>query len=117
RSWPAATRHVDEQPGADFNRRFTVEPAQPGSALARVAGLDLALLVSAQHERIVCNDNTVTFGKLSLQLPRLPSRLHLARCPVLVHELLDDSLGVSFSGKLIARFDRQGVGLPALTKP
>ncbi len=37
-------------------------------------------------------------------------------CPVLVHELLDDSLGVSFSGKLIARFDRQGTALSALTR-
>ena len=115
RSYADANRYLDEQFVADFNRRFTVEPAQPGSAFTRVAGLDLALLVSTQHERIVCNDNTVTFGKLSLQLPRLPSRLHLARCPVLVHELLDDTLGVSFSGKLIARFDRLGAGLPALS--
>jgi len=37
-------------------------------------------------------------------------------CPVLVHELLDDSLGVSFSGKLIARSDRRGTALPALTR-
>ena len=69
-----------------------------------------------RRERIVADDSAVSFGKLSLQLPRLPSRLHLARCPVLVHELLDDTLGVSFSGKLIARFDRQGAGLPALTR-
>jgi hypothetical protein len=105
RSYAEANRYLDEQFVADFNRRFTVAPAQPGSAFTRVAGLEVAPLVSIQHERIVANDNTVTFGKLSLQLPRLPSRLHLARCPVLVHELLDDSLGVSFSGKLIARFD------------
>jgi hypothetical protein len=116
RSYADANRYLEEQFVADFNRRFTVVPAQAGHAFTRVAGLDLALLVSVQHERIVANDNTVTFGKLTLQLPRLPSRLHLARCPVLVHELLDDSLGVSFSGKLIARFDRQGTALPALTR-
>jgi hypothetical protein len=81
--------YLDEEFVADFNRRFTVEPAQPGSASTRVAGLDLALRVSVQHERIVSN---------------------------LVHELLDDTLGVSFSGKLIARFDRQGTGLPALPR-
>ena len=65
--------------------------------------------------RVVANDNTVVFGKLTLQLPRLRGRLHLARCPVLVHELLDDSLDVSFGGKLIARFNRQGAALPTLS--
>src|SRR5205807_9849989 len=35
----------------------------------------------------------------------------------LVHELLDDSLGVSFRGKLIARFDRQGPGFPPSPEP
>ena len=64
----------------------------------------------------MADDSAVSFGKLSLQRPRFPSRLHLARRPVLVHELLDDSLGVSFSGKLIARFDRQGTALPAFTR-
>jgi hypothetical protein len=76
RSYAEANRYLDEQFVADFNRRFTVAPAQPGSAFTRVAGLEVAPLVSIQHERIVANDNTVTFGKLSLQLPRL----HLARC-------------------------------------
>ena len=60
-------------------------------------------------------DDTVVFGKLTLQLPGLRDRLHFARCSVLVHELLDDSLGVSFSGKLIARFNRQGAALPTLS--
>jgi len=115
RSYPEANRYLDNTFVPDFNRRFTVQPAQPGGAFTRLAGIDVTLLVSAQHERVVANDNTVVFGKLTLQLPRLRDRLHLARCPVLVHELLDDSLGVSFGGTLIARFNRQGAALPTLS--
>jgi Helix-turn-helix domain len=115
RSYPEANRYLDDTFVPDFNRRFTVQPPQPGNAFTRLAGIDVTLLVSVQHDRVVANDNTVVFGKLTLQLPRLRDRLHLARCPVLVHELLDDSLGVSFSGKLIARFNRQGAALPTLS--
>ncbi len=115
RSYPEANRYLDDSFVPDFNRRFTVQPPQPGNAFTRLAGIDVTLLVSVQHDRVVANDNTIVFGKLTLQLPRLRDRLHLARCPVLVHELLDDSLGVSFSGKLIARFNRQGAALPTLS--
>jgi hypothetical protein len=30
------------------------------------------------------------------------------RCPVLVHEFTDDSLGISYQGRLLARYDRTG---------
>src|SRR5262249_13848054 len=99
----------------DFNRRFTVQPAQPGSAFTRLAAVDIALLVSLQHERVVANDNTVAFGKLSLQLPRLRDRLHLPRCPVLVHELLHASPGISVGGRQLAPFTRPGSALPTLS--
>jgi hypothetical protein len=56
----------------------------------------------------VRNDGAVTFGSRLLQLPRTDGRLHYARCPVLVHELLDGSLGVSYQGRLLARFTDGG---------
>jgi hypothetical protein len=92
----------------DFNRRFTVRPAQPGSAFVKVVGVDLRLVLSAQHERVVRNDSTVVFGALHLQLPRRRERPHYVRCPVLVHEFPDDTLGISYQGRLLARYDRQG---------
>jgi len=92
----------------DFNRRFTVRPAEPGSAFTPMAGIDLELLLSEQHERVVRNDNVVVFTNLLLQLPASTNRLHYARCPVLVHEFINGSLGVSYQGRLLARFDRHG---------
>jgi hypothetical protein len=116
-SYPDANRYLDEVFVLDFNRRFTVTPFEPESAFTPLAGVDLDLLLTAQHDRVVRNDSTVVFGKLELQLPRTRDRAHFARCPVLVHELLDGNLGVSFQGKLIARFDRTGSLLTMTKKP
>src|SRR5437899_3131840 len=91
-----------------FNRRFTVRPAQPGSAFVPVAGIDLRLVLSARHDRVVANDSTVRFGPLTLQLPPTRERLHYVRCPVVVHEFPDDTVGLSYQGRLLARYDRTG---------
>jgi transposase len=95
-----------------FNQRFAVRPAQPESAFVPLVGLDLRLLLSSQHERRVRADNTVQFERLNLQLLATKQRAHYARCPVLVHELIDDTLAVSYQGTMIARFDRQANALP-----
>jgi transposase len=97
----------------DFNRRFTVRPAQPESAFVSVRSLDLRLVLSAHHERIVRNDSTVSFGPVPLQLPPLRGRPHYVRCPVLVHEFPDDTLGISYQGRLLARYTRAGLLLDA----
>ena len=107
-SYELANRYLEQTFIADFNRRFAVRPRERGSAFSALSGVDLELLVSAQHERIVQKDNTVVFGRLLLQLSPSPERMHYVRCPVLVHELVDDTLAASFHGKLIGRFDRQG---------
>jgi len=96
----------------DFNRRFTVIPAERGSAFVKVARTDLELVLSAQHERVVRADSIVIFEKLLLQLPPSTHRQRFVRCPVVVHEFLNDTLGVSYQGRLIARFNRAGDLLP-----
>jgi len=91
-----------------YNRRHAVTPAQPESAFTPMVGIDVDLLLSVQHERVVRGDNTVMFERLELQLPSTPERFHFARCRVMVHEFLDDTVGVSFQGRLLARFNRDG---------
>lgn len=92
----------------DFNRRFTVKPQQPESAFVRLVGVDLRLLLSRQHERTVRNDSTITLDRVILQLPPTRSRAHYVRCVVLVHEFPDDTLGISYQGRLLARYTRTG---------
>jgi len=106
--YAAANGYLAQHFVPDFNRRFTVTPAEVGSAFAPLVGVDLELLLSAQHERVVRNDSTVPFEALTLQLPQLPERPHYVRCPVLVHEFPSGTLGISYQGRLLARYDRDG---------
>jgi hypothetical protein len=116
-TYAEANRYLEETFVPDFNRRFTVAPAQPLSAFTPVPkGMDLSLLLSIQHDRIVRNDNTVIFRNLILQLRSTPSRLHFVRCPVTVHQFSDRTLGVSYQGQLLARYDSHGGPLPTQPK-
>ena len=56
----------------DFNRRFSVRPAQQESAFVKLAGIELELVLASKYARVVRNDNTVAFQGMVLQLPRLP---------------------------------------------
>jgi transposase len=111
--YPTANTYLTAVFVPDFNRRFTVRPAQPEPAFVTVVGIDLRLVLSAQHDRIVRNDSTVQFGSRTLQLPPTRGRPHYVRCPVVVHEFPDDTLGISFQHRLLARYDRRGVLLEA----
>lgn len=112
--YAAAQEYLQRVFVPDFNRRFTVKPQQAESAFLPMAGIDLELLLSVQHERVVRNDNVVVFSNRLLQLPSDKARLHYARCPVKVHELINGSLAVSYQGRLLARFDSGGAELPLL---
>jgi len=96
----------------DFNRRFSVKAAEKETAFLPVVGVDLEIVLSVQHERVVRADNTVSFERVLLQLPKGPGGAHYARCPVLVHEVLGGDLVVSRLGQRLARFNRQGDLLP-----
>jgi len=115
-TYERANAYLQHRFVADFNRRFTVAPAQAGSAFVPVVGVDLELLLSAQHRRTVNNDSTVAFHTLSLQLPRTAERAHYVRCEATVHEFPEGPLGISYQGRLLARYGRDGellsVGAP-----
>ncbi len=107
--YAAANRFLNEVFWPDFNRRFTVEPASPENAFVPLVGLDPDLLLSVHHERVVRADNTVSFRHLALQIPPTGQRYHYVRCPVIVHEFLDDTLGISYQGCLLSRYTATGL--------
>jgi winged helix-turn helix protein len=107
-TYAAANEYLDATFVPDFNRRFTVKPRELERAFTSLAGTDLELVLTIQHERVVRNDHTVTAGPLTLQLPPSRERVSFARCPVTVHEFLDGTLGVSFQGKVLAHYDQTG---------
>jgi hypothetical protein len=77
----AANAYLQKRFIPDFNRRFTVKPESNDSAFLPLAGIDLDLLLSAHHDRVVQKDSTVVFEKLHLQLPPGGERSHYIRCP------------------------------------
>jgi hypothetical protein len=111
KTYEEANAYLEKTFIPDFNRQFTVTPAQRERAFLSLVGVDLELLAAVQHARVVQKDNTVAFERLSLQLPTTKDRVQFVRCPVTVHELTDGNLAVSYQGQLLARFDRQGGAL------
>jgi transposase len=91
--YEGANHYLEQRFIADFNRRFTVKPAQPESAFVKLAGVELVLVLSGRHERVVRNDNTVTFKGVVLQLPTTRYRVHFVRCPVIVHQFANGTPG------------------------
>ena len=84
--YATANHYLEQHFIPDFNRRFTIKPAQPESAFVKLTGIELELVLSSKHQRVVRNDNTVTCQNLILQLPSTRHRMHFVRCPVIVHQ-------------------------------
>jgi hypothetical protein len=108
RTYQGANVFLEKEFIRSFNRRFTVRPRVPEAAFVPMAGIDLDLLLSIQHERTVKNDNTVQFLGTILQLPSTRARHHYARCPVLVHEMTKGTLAVTYQGSLVAEYTTDG---------
>jgi transposase len=106
--YTAANQYLQKTFVPKFNKLFTVKPAQPESAFVPLAGIDLKLLLSVQDQRIVRNDNTITYNNTILQIPATDQRIHYVRCPVKVHEFPNGNLGVAYQGKLLAEYSSDG---------
>ena len=112
----AANQFLRQHYIAEFNQRFQVKPAQPGTAFTRAGHRDLERVFSLQFERMVNRDNTVMWQNLSLQIERVNWRATLAGCNVIVHQHLDGSLSISYGPHSLGRYTAAGeriVNLPA----
>src|SRR5262245_33644814 len=92
----------------EHNRRFTVKPQQQGTAFVPYFGSELDKIWSHQQERIVDNDNTVSYDNLTLQVAQQKFRFSLARCRVLVCRHLDQSITLHYGPHLLGRYDVNG---------
>jgi transposase len=113
RTLEAANRFLRERYMAEFNRRFTVKPAQAGTAFLPCRRRDLDLVFSLQYERAVNRDNTVSFQNLRLQLERVGWRATLAGCQVTVHQHLDGALSITHGPHRLGRYTSEGTVLSA----
>jgi hypothetical protein len=89
---------------AEFNSKFTVAAAQKGSAFVRARRKNLDWIFSAQHERTVHNDNTITLENRVFQLHKARWRDTLAGQTVVVHEHLDGRMSIRYGPHVIAQY-------------
>ena len=101
------------------NARFATGAEQEGSAFVAVPGLDLAEVLCAQEERVVGNDNCVSFLNRKLQILESPLRPHFVRATVKVHQYPDGGLAVFHGRRCLGRYDSKGVpvGEPRAQSP
>ena len=100
----AANRFIREVYLPAHNRRFARPPALPESAFIAADKGILREILCVQEERIVARDNTVSFGRLQLQLPPSPLRAHYVKAKVRVHQYPDGTLAVFHGPRPIARY-------------
>lgn len=91
-----------------YNRRFRVEPAQPGTAyLPWPKEYKTDDFFCFKHMRTVTNDNTLPFDGQRLQLPPGPGNQSYAHKRVEVRQHLDGRLEVRYHAQRLAIFTPQ----------
>lgn len=107
-----ANAYLPEWIAKEHNRKFTVKARELGTAFVPYFGTDLDKIWSNQHDRVVNNDNTVSFQNLRLQIPQQTFRFSLAKCRVLVCKHLDTTISLNYGPHLLGRYDRDGTLQP-----
>lgn len=108
----AANRYIAAVFLPEMNRKFSQDPAEPGSAFVPAAGADLRRIFAIRHDgRTVANDNTVRVNNLSLQIEKSRFRDHFAKCRVDVLEHLDSTYAIIWKKRVVGRYDSQGQAL------
>jgi hypothetical protein len=104
----AANRFLRDRFVPDYNARFAVAAAEPGTAFVPYAGRPIEDVLCVQEDRVVGADNCVSFNRRSLQIPPQPHRNHYVRATVRVHQYPDGRLAIFDGPRCLARFDPKG---------
>jgi len=101
---------------AQFNHRFTVPAAQPGTAFISCRHRNLEMVFTQRFERTVDKDNTIGFHNLILQIEPAQWRSTLAGCKAIIHQHLDATLTLTIRGHRVGHYSAEGNLLTRLTK-
>ena len=105
----AANRWIREVYLREHNARFARPAELPDSAFVPVKDQELlADILCLEEERVVARDNTVSWGRLKLQLPESRIRPHYVKARVRVHEYPDGALAVFHGPRRLARYTADG---------
>ena len=96
------------------NRRFTKKPANPKSAWRPVPdNVDLMQLLCVKEQRVVANDNTISYNRVTFQIPKSKFRPTFAKAKVEVRSLINDEIHIYYKNQRIAKFSPETIQLKA----
>jgi transposase len=96
------------------NARFARPAALPETAFVTADATMLAETLCIHEERVVGRDNTVSYGRLKLQLPESPLRHHFVKARVRVHQYPDGALAIFHGPRCLARYSAQAIQIVAV---
>jgi transposase len=106
----AANRYLKEIFIPWHNSNLLVPAREQGTAFVElIPGIDLDRIFSFQYERLVNNDNTVSFKTMSLQLPKSALRYSFAQCRVIVCQHLDGTLSIYYGHHKLGFYNKNGI--------
>ena len=103
-----ANRYLQQVYLPRFNVEFRVSASAEGTAFIPYIGNNLPDVLCEQHERIVGNDNCVSFEGKKLQIPADGARHHYVKVIVRVHCYVDGTPGIFHGPRKLAGYDVQG---------
>lgn len=112
----SANRYLKDRFVPDYNARFAVPAAEPGSAFVPYLGRPLEDVLCVQEDRQVGRDNCVIWRGRSLQIPPQPHRHHYVKATLRVHEYPDGRLALFDGPRELARYDAKGRLLDASSR-
>lgn len=104
-----ANAYLREQFMPNYNSRFGVAPAEPGSAFVAYQGAPLAEVLCIQEDRQVGRDNCVRWHGMSLQIPPQAHRQHYVKATVQVKLYTNGSLSIFDGPRCLARYDKHAM--------
>ena len=104
----AANRYLTEVYLPAFNAEFMQPAAASGSAFVAWIGGELEDYLCERHERVVGNDNCVSFENLKLQIPADRHRCHYVKVKVTVLRRPDGRLAICHGPRTLAEYNARG---------
>lgn len=110
KSKEGANRYLKTEYLKEHNRRFAIQAEKQGTAFMPVPNtVDLNKIFCFKHERMVNNDNTVSFNNRILQIGPSELRVSFAKCKVIVYEHIDGAITIGYGPHTLGYYTPKGL--------
>lgn len=109
----AANAYLRERFIPQYNADFARPPREAASAFVTTGETDLDQVFCIEEERVVNNDNTVSFDRVLLQISKQPGHASCSGMHVKVRRHLEGSLSIWKGQKVLGRYQADGSPIKA----